>query len=102
VTTVPTEKDLAQKEQVQPVCLKHPHKKHKVSRTVGPFILIAFVLGVILLIPQGEDNPSTLVFSQSYTYHDPIRIDNDDELAAVANSGTGTANDPYLITGWNI
>ncbi|MFX0171213.1 MAG: NosD domain-containing protein [Candidatus Hodarchaeota archaeon] len=33
---------------------------------------------------------------------DPITITNDDELAAVANSGTGTANDPYIIADWNI
>ncbi|MHA2304402.1 MAG: right-handed parallel beta-helix repeat-containing protein [Candidatus Hodarchaeales archaeon] len=40
--------------------------------------------------------------SQSYTVSDPITITNDDELAAVANSGTGTANDPYIIADWNI
>lgn len=40
--------------------------------------------------------------SQKYTVHDPIAITNDGELAAVANSGNGTANDPYIIAGWNI
>ncbi len=40
--------------------------------------------------------------SQSYTVHDPIEIANDVELAAVANSGTGAPNDPYIIAGWNI
>ncbi|MFX0172346.1 MAG: hypothetical protein ACFE9L_10525 [Candidatus Hodarchaeota archaeon] len=34
--------------------------------------------------------------------HDPISVTNDDELAAVANSGTGTVNDPYIISGWEI
>jgi parallel beta-helix repeat protein len=40
--------------------------------------------------------------SQSYTVHDPIVITDDDELASVANNGTGTANDPYIIADWNI
>ncbi|MFX0050517.1 MAG: NosD domain-containing protein [Candidatus Hermodarchaeota archaeon] len=38
----------------------------------------------------------------SYIIRDPINITNDDGLAAVANSGTGTANDPYIIAEWNI
>ncbi|MHA2307550.1 MAG: hypothetical protein ACXACU_19390, partial [Candidatus Hodarchaeales archaeon] len=40
--------------------------------------------------------------SQNYTVHDPIVITDDDELASVANSGTGAANDPYIIADWNI
>lgn len=34
--------------------------------------------------------------------YDPITITNNDELAAVATSGTGAANDPYLIADWKI
>ncbi|MHA2248200.1 MAG: right-handed parallel beta-helix repeat-containing protein, partial [Candidatus Hodarchaeales archaeon] len=34
--------------------------------------------------------------------HDPIVISNDSDLATVANSGTGTVNDPYIIADWNI
>jgi parallel beta-helix repeat protein len=37
-----------------------------------------------------------------YTAHDPINITNDNELAEVANSGTGTITNPYIITGWHI
>ncbi|MHA2247682.1 MAG: right-handed parallel beta-helix repeat-containing protein [Candidatus Hodarchaeales archaeon] len=40
--------------------------------------------------------------SQNYTMHDAITITNDNELAAVANSGTGTADDPCIIADWNI
>ncbi len=40
--------------------------------------------------------------SRGYTVHDPIVITNDGELTAVANSGTGVANDPYIIADWNI
>jgi parallel beta-helix repeat protein len=40
--------------------------------------------------------------SQRYINHDPIKITNNNELAAVANSGSGTALDPYIITNWNI
>jgi parallel beta-helix repeat protein len=37
-----------------------------------------------------------------YSTHDPINITNDNELAAVANSGSGTVTNPYIITGWHI
>ena len=40
--------------------------------------------------------------SQNYTAQDSISITNDAELATVANSGTGTVNDPYIISNWNI
>ena len=40
--------------------------------------------------------------SQDYIIHEPIEITNDNELAAIANSGSGTANDPYIIADWNI
>ncbi|MFX1506835.1 MAG: right-handed parallel beta-helix repeat-containing protein, partial [Promethearchaeota archaeon] len=34
--------------------------------------------------------------------HNPISITNDEELAALAISGSGTVNDPYIISGWKI
>ncbi|UCG04368.1 MAG: right-handed parallel beta-helix repeat-containing protein [Candidatus Heimdallarchaeota archaeon] len=40
--------------------------------------------------------------SMKYTTHDPINITNDKKLAAVANNGTGTVDNPYIIAGWNI
>lgn len=40
--------------------------------------------------------------SQDYIIHESIEIINDNELAAIANSGSGTANDPYIIADWNI
>ena len=40
--------------------------------------------------------------AMKYTTHDPINITNDNELAAVANSGTGTDTNPYIIAGWHI
>ncbi|MFX0052930.1 MAG: right-handed parallel beta-helix repeat-containing protein, partial [Candidatus Hermodarchaeota archaeon] len=40
--------------------------------------------------------------SMKYTANDPINITNDNELAAVANNGIGTVNNPYIIAGWNI
>ena len=40
--------------------------------------------------------------SSLYTDHDPISIDGDAELSQVANSGTGSSEDPYLIEGWDI
>lgn len=46
--------------------------------------------------------PGNRPISQNYTVHDPIVITDDGELASVANSGTGAANDPYIIADWNI
>jgi len=40
--------------------------------------------------------------TQIYTPHDPIVVRNDAELAAIANSGNGTIQYPYVIFGWNI
>ncbi|MHA1947479.1 MAG: right-handed parallel beta-helix repeat-containing protein [Candidatus Hodarchaeales archaeon] len=40
--------------------------------------------------------------SHSYIAHVPIAITSDDELANMANNGTGTANDPYIIADWII
>ncbi|MFX1511613.1 MAG: NosD domain-containing protein [Promethearchaeota archaeon] len=37
-----------------------------------------------------------------YTPHAPISVHNDSDLAAVAASGNGTAEDPYILEGWNI
>ena len=34
--------------------------------------------------------------------HGKIVIDGDSQIAANVNSGTGTINDPYIISGWNI
>ena len=40
--------------------------------------------------------------AQDYIIHDRIRVHNDSELATIANSGTGTVHDPYIVSGWNI
>ena len=37
-----------------------------------------------------------------YIIHAPITVSNDTELAVIANSGNGSANNPYIISGWNI
>ncbi len=37
-----------------------------------------------------------------YTFHDPIRIDNDTELANKADYGDGTETNPYVIEGYEI
>ncbi|MFX0173680.1 MAG: hypothetical protein ACFE9L_17465 [Candidatus Hodarchaeota archaeon] len=36
---------------------------------------------------------------QNYALHDSISVNNDSELAVIASSGVGSANDPYIITG---
>ncbi|UCG01640.1 MAG: hypothetical protein JSW11_18770 [Candidatus Heimdallarchaeota archaeon] len=60
MTIVPARKDFHQKEQIQPVCLKHPQKKHKNFRIIGPLILITLFVGFLILLPQGEQNSSTI------------------------------------------
>ncbi|MFW6375638.1 MAG: PKD domain-containing protein [Thermoplasmatota archaeon] len=40
--------------------------------------------------------------SNAYTSHDPIRINDDAELASTATSGSGTETDPYIIEGYDI
>ncbi|MFW9916149.1 MAG: NosD domain-containing protein [Candidatus Thorarchaeota archaeon] len=37
-----------------------------------------------------------------YTPHDPITIENDDQLANTAVAGSGTAADPFIFEGWQI
>jgi parallel beta-helix repeat protein len=71
-------------------------------------LLTVFLLSLSIYCSPGPIRLSTSLvstnksISQSYIIHDPIAITTDGELAAVANSGTGTANDPYIIAGWNI
>ncbi len=40
--------------------------------------------------------------SDSFTHHHPIEINSDSELEAVAVSGKGTKNAPYILKGWKI
>ncbi|MFO7992265.1 MAG: right-handed parallel beta-helix repeat-containing protein [Thermoplasmata archaeon] len=37
-----------------------------------------------------------------YSFHSPIRINNNTDLATQANYGSGTEADPYVIEGWEI
>jgi parallel beta-helix repeat protein len=66
--------------------------------------------GLALFLPAEEQQIDSVPKSdsinrsilQEYMSHDPITVNNDEELAAVANSGMGSVNDPYIITGWDI
>ncbi|MFX0050600.1 MAG: hypothetical protein ACFFAJ_01830 [Candidatus Hodarchaeota archaeon] len=55
-------------------------------------LLLAIVLLVLLVAWQIDYE------RQKNTYSNPISINNDNELAAVASSGTGSVVDPYIIT----
>ncbi|MFX1506831.1 MAG: NosD domain-containing protein, partial [Promethearchaeota archaeon] len=79
------------------------------------FTLIGLILAVLLLnqkrISTLTSQISTLdsldfinirSVTQNYTAHESIYITNDSQLAAMANNGTGTVNDPYIIADWNI
>ncbi len=73
------------------------------------YTLALFLIGLTLL-------GSTMVFTNasihndriikkvysSYTTHDPIEISKDSDFLAYATSGSGTQNDPYIISGFNI
>ncbi|RLF73573.1 MAG: hypothetical protein DRN42_05390, partial [Thermoplasmata archaeon] len=68
---------------------------------------VVFLLLTALLLPtlppslpgsaEGEEGGF-----RGYVSHNPIRVDNDVELAAVATSGSGTFLDPYIIEGYLI
>jgi parallel beta-helix repeat protein len=70
------------------------------------FALLLISLSISLSPGQitilGSLNSTNRLISQRYISHDPITITNNNELAAVANSGSGTALDPYIIADWNI
>ncbi|MHA2204112.1 MAG: right-handed parallel beta-helix repeat-containing protein, partial [Candidatus Hodarchaeales archaeon] len=81
------------------------------SRNNPPEIRLLITVLVLSLSIYASPVPTRLFNSSvsanrsilsNYVEHDPINITNDGELAAVANSGTGTVNDPYVIAGWNI
>ncbi|MFX0053171.1 MAG: nitrous oxide reductase family maturation protein NosD [Candidatus Hermodarchaeota archaeon] len=83
----------------QPFCLEQPHQQSKSHiKTIGPFILITLIVGWIILLPQGQ----RMLSPESEPPKGMIEITNDNELATIANSGVGSANDPYIIAGWNI
>jgi parallel beta-helix repeat protein len=51
-------------------------------------------------VPKLDSNNRPIL--QEYISHDPIYAGNDEQLADVANSGTGSVCDPYIIAGWYI
>jgi parallel beta-helix repeat protein len=81
----------------------------KRNRRLSPigvvFILLVFLSINFYPVPISLSDSlgsATRSFSQNYTTHDPIEITNDEELAGVANSGTGTSENPFVIGGWSI
>ena len=86
-------------------------KKYK-KKFITSIILLLFlsVGGQVIQQIAGEREQNSVLnldsitrsITQEYTLHDPITVNNDDELAAVANNGTGVKNDPYIIANLNI
>ena len=76
----------------------------KYSSQLHLLIVILFLTLSIYPDPINQSDLGAIggSITQEYTVHDPIVIRNDTELAAVANSGNGSVNNPYIITGWNI
>ncbi|MHA2232709.1 MAG: NosD domain-containing protein [Candidatus Hodarchaeales archaeon] len=68
------------------------------------FLILFVSLLVLLTTAQiGSATPSVSApSSPSHTFHLPINVSSDAELAAAVVGGTGTASDPYIIEGWNI
>ncbi|MFX0052933.1 MAG: right-handed parallel beta-helix repeat-containing protein [Candidatus Hermodarchaeota archaeon] len=87
-----------------------PSQKLFFSLVVVSFLLLMNSSGTSLFqlaegrhvesFPKADSNNNSIL--KKYALHDPITVNNDTELAAIANSGVGSANDPYIITGRNI
>ncbi|MFW9994546.1 MAG: NosD domain-containing protein [Candidatus Odinarchaeota archaeon] len=66
-------------------------------------LVVVLVTGMIQLSQYWAVTGSVGVSNQSYSEeHDPVSISSDVELVNTARSGSGTANDPYILGGWNI
>ena len=76
--------------------------RHCLTKITVILVILMFHLGVNSSTVHNRFTASVGSPSQNYTSHDPIRITNDSELATVANFGTGSVNDPYVLAGWNI
>ncbi|MHA1207338.1 MAG: right-handed parallel beta-helix repeat-containing protein, partial [Candidatus Hodarchaeales archaeon] len=84
------------------------------NRSLLPSLLVVLLLvssGVLILSPTVEKRQENSISKynsvkksvvQEYKFHAPITVSNDAELAVVSNSGTGSVNDPFIISGWNI
>ena len=83
------------------------------SKMVQKKILLFSSLALLLLVSSGglmlqqidgekqeiskpKLNSAIRSIVKESTYHDPITVNNDTELAAVATSGMGSNNDPYI------
>ena len=82
--------------------------KRRNNFQITSLLLFVFLLYLSTNISPVQISLSDMVvspnrsISQNYTVNDSIVVTNDSELAAVANNGTGTANDPYIIANRNI
>ncbi|MFX1284676.1 MAG: right-handed parallel beta-helix repeat-containing protein [Promethearchaeota archaeon] len=52
--------------------------------------------------PEPRFNSVNRSITKGYSYHAPITVNNDSDLAVIAVSGIGLINDPYLLANWNI
>ncbi|MFX0150636.1 MAG: right-handed parallel beta-helix repeat-containing protein, partial [Candidatus Hodarchaeota archaeon] len=87
------------------------HSRKLLFSLLSAFLLLSISFSGFAFFPPAEKQQADSVpkldsmnrsILQEYIAHDPITVNNDEELAAAANSGVGSANDPYIITGRNI
>jgi hypothetical protein len=107
MTIVPARKGFHQKEQIQPVCLKYPQKKHENFRIIGPLILITLFVGFLILLPQGEQNSSTipgirisegdLVWSETFDSAEEWKFQGFDYMDYKDQRGVGFTWEPEYI-----
>jgi len=80
--------------------------RNSFSQICFSFTVLLWYLGISVSPVQFSLSDSfvltNITIPQSYTGHDPINITNDAQLAVIANNGTGTTNDPYIIANWII
>ncbi|MHA1978882.1 MAG: right-handed parallel beta-helix repeat-containing protein [Candidatus Hodarchaeales archaeon] len=65
-------------------------------------VFLLIIIGRQISPPTLEEDHGLSVPEFDYELHAPISVTNDSELAAIANGGFGSADSPYIISGWNI
>jgi len=100
----------------EPIVVNRPRpiltdRRSRARRTTGSGIAIAFVMMVIgvsatgfLALSAGQGERAPNLARVQYTAHDPIIIYSEADLVSSdgVTGGTGTAEDPFVISGWEI
>ncbi|MFW9917670.1 MAG: nitrous oxide reductase family maturation protein NosD [Candidatus Thorarchaeota archaeon] len=65
-------------------------------------LIFLFSIACFILPSSAPVSSESISSSSFYAPHAPINIVNDSELAAVATSGSGSENNPFILENWDI